>query len=341
MKKIYVLIILVFASWMPVFKVSAQDMSYAKVKGPIPKGGITDKVMNNYTSVYLNYMESDSLYYPLSYFTNYMFYMNSRYAIQDTGFPRMTNELLLQSFSVMFDTIIDANYIDVNNVDTGYASSIVQSIIIDSFHIIIGHEDASGKQDTIVVQIDSIDAFTGYITSTVLHTDTIYPPLTGLSPGNNWLNPVNLAIKLDYPFGYLINGNKFGVSVFFYGNKSDTLGFLPGFPYNNCKAGGSGAIPTGTKIGDKFGGLRANSLTSGYKYFFDSTRTIPTSVGATDGLYVQCSKPASTYWYFQDNPISAYITFKNTTGINELEAKGFSISQNYPQPFQSGNRDYL
>jgi hypothetical protein len=329
MKKLNILLVLCAL----VFTVSAQHMAYRQVQGTIPKFTPlnTNRIESLTTPAYINYMQSDSAYFPLAYFTNYMFYMNSRYDLSDTG-ANLANELLLQSFGVMFDTIIDVN------LDTGYTPNIIQNITIDSLNIIVGQANTSHTPDTIIVQIDSVDA-TGYPTGTVLHSDTVFTGLVGLSSGNNWLNPYNLIIRPNYPFGYQVNYNKFAVTVFYYGAKNDTMGFLPGFPYVNCAAGGSGPIPEGTKIGNKFGTLRANSYTSGYKYFYgDSTRTIPTSAGATNGLYLQCTKPSSKYWYFQDNPIGAYVTFTNTTGVDELKANGFSVNQNYPNPFNKQTR---
>ncbi len=140
-------------------------------------------------------------------------------------------------------------------------------------------------------------------------------------------------LSLVFLLGFKVNSNKFAVTISYYGSKKDTFGFLPGFPYKMCITGGTGPIPEGTQIGEKFGTLKANSLTSGYKYFFNNDDTIPTSAGITNGLYLQCSNPSSKYWYFQDNPISAFIHFEDVTGVNELSENGFSVSQNYPNPF--------
>jgi hypothetical protein len=281
------------------------------------------------TPAYLNYMQADSVHFPLQYYTDYMFPTNARYVLADTGIP-MTNELLIQSFGVMFDTIIDANY-----KDTAYNPLVVRNITIDSIHVIIGQCNHSGTQDTIIVQIDSINVADNYLTPTVLYEDTVLLGLTGLSQGNNWLNPLTLAVKPNYPNGYLVNSSKFAVMVSFYGSKQDTMGFLPGFPYSNCKAGGSGVVPEGTDIGYSFGNIKANSITSGYQHFFNNTDTIPTLAGSTDGLYIRCTNPSSRYWYFQDNPVSAYINFTNTTGINELKTSGIYVSQNSPNPFRT------
>lgn len=283
------------------------------------------------TQAYLNYMQADSAYFPLQYYTGYMFNTNARYVLADTGTP-LSNELLIQSFGVLFDTVIDANH-----YDTGYAANVVGNITIDSLSIIIGHQiDQSFPihRDTILVQIDSISSFNGYLAPYVYYSDTIYTGNTGLSPGNNWLTPTNLIVRPNYPTGILLKSNKFAVTVSFFGPKTDTLGFLPGFPYSICQQGGSGAIPKETKIGKKFGNLTANSITSGYQYFFGRNDTIPTSAGATNGLYLRCTNPSSTFWYFQDNPISAYITFQNLTGLPDLSQPKFSVSQNIPNPFK-------
>jgi len=296
------------------------------VKGPIPKiVPNTNRILNT-SDIYLNYIQADSLYFPHSYYMSYMFYINSAYTLSDTGTPK-SNEYLLQSFGVMFDTLIDANH-----KDTGYASDIAENIIIDSLHITIGQSNHSGTQDTIIVQIDSV-AKDGYPTNTILHADTVLTGITGLSASNDWLNPLNLTLKLKYPVA--LNDNKFAVNVTYHGSKFDTMGFLPGFGDTTCHFDGSGVIPRQTHIGNYFGGLRANSFSSGYKYFFnDSTRTIPDSNGNTFGVAISCGNPDLHYWYLQDNPISAYVTFTNVTGIKELSSlDGFNVSQNQPNPF--------
>ena len=306
--------------------VQGQDIRHFAfhIKGPVPTDRANTKRETGYTTqAYLNYMQSDSVYFPLSYYTDYMFYMNSRYDINDTG-SNLSNELLLQSFGVMFDTILDAV------LDSGYAQAIVRNVNIDSLHIILGQCNHSGLGDTIVVEIDSIDSVSGYITPIVLHADTVLTGITGMSAGNNWLNPFIITVKPNY----MLNTTRFGVTVKYFGSKFDTLGFLPGFGDTNCISGGSGPIPKETRIGNRFHTLTENSLTTGYQYFFNNPQTIPTAAGSTGGLIVQCSNPSSKYWYFQDNPIGAYISFNNVTGVNELsKTEGFTVSQNYPNPF--------
>ena len=282
------------------------------------------------TQAYINYIQSDSAYFPLQYYTSYMFNTNARYTLADTGSP-LSNELLVQSFGVLFDTVIDANH-----ADTGYSSKVVGNITVDSLSIIIGHQIEPllpSHHDTIVVNFDSINVANGYLTPYIYYSDTIYTGSTGMSPGNNWLNPTNLIVRPAYPSGLQLNHNKFAVTVSFYGPKQDTMGFLPGFPYTTCLQGGSGIIPKETKIGAVFGNLTANSITSGYQYFFGRNDTIPTSAGSTNGVYLRCTNPSLHFWYFQDNPISAYITFQNLTGIKDVTGNCASVSQNMPNPF--------
>lgn len=322
MKRNYAFLIVI--SILAVLNAQSQDISrYAyRVKGKVPKVVGTQRVSANITSAYLNYIKSDSSNYPLTYFMDYMFYINSRYNKYDIGIDT-SNELLLHNFSVMFDTILDAN------TGMGYVPDVVQSLTVDSLSIIIGESNWSGTRDTIVVQIDSVDT-TGYITGTVLHSDTVYT-MSSSSAFYESPNPFNLVVKPNY----MLNGKMFAVTVSYYGSKFDTLGFLPGFGYTNCISGGSGPVPEQTTIGKTFGSLRANSLTSGYQYFFGTEQTIPSSTGSNYGIYVPCSNPSSKYWYFQDNPIGAYVHFTNVTGIDETNMEGFSISQNYPNPFNN------
>jgi hypothetical protein len=294
------------------------------VKGPIPKvaSGNNQRIMG-LEGARLDYIKSDSEYFPNSYFMNYMFYMNSRYTESDTGIG-LTNEYLLQGFGVMFDTLRD------EILDTTYLDSNMRNVTIDSLSIFIGQCNHSGSQDTIIVQIDSIDATTGYLFPKVLHSDTIFT-VVGLSPSNNWLNPVYAYVRPNY---ILPKYHKFAVMVSYYGSKLDTMGFLPGFGYSNCISGGSGPVPKDTRIGYTFGTLRANSISWGYSYFFGGrTDTIPTISGSTSGIIVPCANPNSRFWYLQDNPIDAYISFNNVTGINEVKVPDYAIGQNRPNPF--------
>lgn len=292
------------------------------IKGPVPKAnGNVNRIEGISTSAYLNYIKSDSVNFPLSYFMSYMFPMNTHYGVAD--YNDSTNEFVLQGFGVMFDSIRDAA------LDTAYGDSVTGNITIDSLHIIIGQCNHSGTPDTIIVQIDSVDA-SGYIVDKVLHRDTILAGIVGLSPSNTWLNPYNLAVKPNYT----IVGNKFAVMVSYFGSKLDTMGFLPGFGYYNCVHGGSGVIPKETHIGRTYGTLKANSLSWGYSYYNGGKAdTLPLSNGSMDGFVVPCANPPSRFWYFQDNPIASYIHFNNLTGLNEVKQAQFDIGQNHPNPF--------
>lgn len=309
----------------------AQDVpgSAHLIQGAIPKAyiGNTERVMGP-ENQHLDYIKSDSGYFPLAYFMNYMFYMNSRYTLADTG-AGTVNPYLLQGFGTMYDTL---RFVRGALRDTSYIDSVIQGFTIDSVGLIIGHSNHSATNDTIIVQIDSIDIATGYLFPKVLHADTVVTPV-GLSPSNNWLNPITKYVNTN---SYLLASkqHKFAIMVSYYGSKIDTMGFLPGFGYSTCHGGGSGPIPRQTNIGYTFGPLKANSLTWGYKYFFRGiTDTIPKINGYTSGLIVPCSNPNSRFWYFQDNPISVYVSFHNVTGLNELKENDYSISQNYPNPF--------
>jgi len=312
--------------------VYCQDLQYSAyhIKGSVPKVNSNVNRVEGITPTYLNYIQSDSGNFPLSYFMSYMFPMNTHYGIAD--YNDSTNEFVLQGFGVMFDSIRDAA------LDTAYKDSNVGHITIDSLNIIIGQCNVSGTPDTIIVEIDSVNP-AGYIVDTVLHRDTVFAGIVGLSPSNNWLNPYNLVVRPSFT----VLNNRFAVMVSYFGSKLDTMGFLPGFGYYNCVHGGSGAIPKETHIGKTFGTLKANSLTWGYSYYLGGTPdTIPSSSGLMDGLIVPCSTPPSRYWYFQDNPISAYIGFNNLTGVNEVKNQAaFDIGQNHPNPFsQATEIDY-
>jgi hypothetical protein len=323
MKAKYSVFILVF--FICTMSVYSQDMMHSAyhIQGPIPKvNGNVNRIEDNVSAAFLNYIKSDSVNFSLSYFMSYMFPMNTHYGVAD--YNDSTNEFVLQGFGVMFDTIRDAA------TNTSYRDSVVGNITVDSLNIIIGQCNKSGTPDTIIIQIDSVNP-AGYIVDTVLHRDTIFAGIAGLSPSNNWLNPYNLVVRPNFT----VLNNKFAVMVSYFGSKLDTMGFLPGFGYYNCTHGGSGAIPKETHLGRVYGNLTANSLTWGYSYYNGGrSDTIPLNTGLMDGLVVPCTNPPSRFWYFQDNPIAAYTHFDNLTGVNEIKNQAmFDIGQNHPNPF--------
>jgi hypothetical protein len=258
--------------------------------------------------------------------------LNTHYVNADSG--TQINPVLLHSASVAFDSIIDIS-------GTAYQG---QSVVVDSLFIPVGQENLSGKNDTLVVQINSVTA-AGIPTSTVLWSQTIIQD-TGLSSGPSnakgaaswfYAYTLQLAPQFSLPAG----SSKFAVTLKYYDEtKQDTFGFLYGSPAYNCAAAG-GNFPDTTYVGTVIkitgtgGGLyTANSFTNGYAHYTNGTTTITLPSAAYGaGLSYACGTASSTGLDWQDIAMYAEVSFTDVTGVNAVKDNGLTIGQNYPNPF--------
>ncbi len=283
------------------------------------------RFQSNIVPVQLDYIQSDSNIWHPAYGMNYIFNFNSRYGLADTSSPAGKNYFLLNYFGVSFDTMLDAPS------NTTYHSSQVVQAEVDSLYIILGHENFSATNDTFVVQIDSVSNI-GWPVK-VLHSDTTITSL-GLSPSNSWYNAFYLTVKPNY----IVNNSRFGVFVYYYGNKQDTCGFIPGWGYQTCNSPAANMAQI-TNIGLGANPTTWNSLTNGFEYYnnrFYFSQNPITYTGTSDSLAYTCSSPIFTgLLYFQDNPIIAYckLTVNLPLAVNSISSHGLTVSQNFPNPF--------
>jgi hypothetical protein len=290
---------------------------------------ITDRPASGGTYAFLDYPFYDSVSYSPNYAGSpklgqfYIMEMNGHYVAADTG-AKATNTLLLHSCSVSFDTI------------PGMALAGVGSLMVDSLFIPIGQSNASGKKDTLIINITNLGA-AGAPGATVLWRDTIIND-TGLSgKGKSWFYGYTVVLAPHLA----IAGNTFGVTMTYYDeSKKDTFGFLYGYPTYSCTTP-AGPLPDTSKWGMKIvPKLTANSFTNGYGYYTAAGHkgapiTLPAvAYGGAGGFGYACTTPANTSALpFQDIAMFALVDYKNITGIDQVAANGFSVSQNYPNPF--------
>lgn len=284
-----------------------------------------NRFQNNIVPVELNYIQSDSNIYTPFYRMNYIFTYNSRYTLADSSSPAGKNYFMLNYFGVSFDTMLDAPS------NTTYHSSQVLQAEIDSLWILLGHENFSATNDTIIVQIDSVSNI-GWPVK-VLHSDTTITSV-GLSPSNSWYNSFYLIVKPNY----VVNNSRFGVFVYYYGNKQDTCGFIPGWGYQTCNSPATNLAQL-TNIGLGANPNTWNSLTNGFAYYNNEFYLSPSPItytGVPDSLDYLCSSPLFVGdLYFQDNPIIAFtkLTVNIPLGVNRVSSNGVTVSQNFPNPF--------
>jgi hypothetical protein len=265
--------------------------------------------------------------------------MNMHYTMSDSGADvsgQPANVLLIHNCAVAFDTLLDAT------TGMGYAPASVSGVTVDSLYIPIAQSNASGKNDTLVVQIVSVSA-TGTPTTTVLWSQSLIQDTGFSGVGNLWSTTIGvLALN---PKLTLASGSKFAVVLNYYDeSKKDTCAFLWGAPGYNCTLLG-GDIPDTTMIGTNIkitggGHIRANSFTSGYNYFTGSkpsnSNPLISLPSATygDAFAYDCTPDTTVGLYWQDIAIFAEVSFTTSpTGLNNIADAGFSVAQNYPNPF--------
>ncbi len=311
------------------FKVSAPNGNLHKMKD----GGRAVMLHKGNTHAstqwsFLDYVFSDSTNSKTgTYMQYYVQTMNSRYDIADTGIP-LSNQALLHSVAVAFDTLFDANTL------TGTAANTVINMKVDSIFVLLGHENLSGSTDTIVIQINSVDV-NGAPTGTILWADTIKTD-TGLSPNHSWFYTYLYSAA---PMLSLSGTTRFAVSMQYFGSKLDTLGFLYGFSSFTC-ASPSGTLADTTNYGANIGGMWANSFSTGWQYFASNHTTTYTFPDITygEGVYYGCTSPGNGDLFWQDMAMFAEVEYQTNTGINNVVGNGLSVGQNYPNPFNKNTQ---
>jgi len=286
---------------------------------PLKRGSIAQPAAKTLYYGFLDYVYPDSLLYNGTYDKWYAQIINTRYVPADTGKP-LRNQPLLHEAAVAFDTTFDANSM------TGYPQKTLSNMTVDSIYVLFGHQNVSKKNDTIVVQINSVDA-NGAPTATALYTKTIITD-TGMSYQNNWNYGYFLMLTPNLSLG---SATRFAISLQYFGSKLDTCAFYYGFPaFTGCTFN----LADTTLFGLKYKGMRANSFTSGWSYFASpkgsSQFTFP-SVTNGEGITYNCKPPGMIYW--QDIAMYAAVSFNSTLGVNNITESGLSVGQNYPNPF--------
>jgi hypothetical protein len=287
------------------------------------------------TEIILNYDSADAAGYDPSYFHFNPELMNAHYS-----YPKDTvggNSDLIQSVSVAFDSLVDPY-----NGNAAYTAS---SITIDTLIIPIVHVNKSGKNDTLDVQVNTVDQY-GYPTTTVSKDIKIISKTLGVANSGDSLD--FLTVPVNYT---VVSGSKFAVTLVYKGNKKDSCWFLYGFPYfsGNCSGGGpydlanpttystidSGkyavvaANATSPTVGNSFTQLAqytADGLLPQFLLYFDCNNDTAFEAG-TDGAS-----------YYQDINIYALVSMPILTGVNALQANGFSVAQNRPNPFNNATQ---
>jgi hypothetical protein len=266
---------------------------------------------------YMDYDSADAAFWGSSQYARFIWDFNNHYTSADSS---------LQYFVVAFDSLYDT----YNGV--GYNRSTVSTIRCDSIFMILGQENNSGIDDTIHIDMISVNA-NGYPGTTVLWTwDEIIP---ASSPyGTDWLQPVLLSL----PCGYTVtNNDRFALRIKYNGNKQDTAGWIAGFgDQGQCASASVSAMRT------NYAPWKINSSTwyTGNTFSlwtqYASYGILPTSGGAN--IYYDCNANSAYDFgtdgenYLQNISVWVNVT-TDPAGVEENAELGVKLYQNNPNPF--------
>jgi hypothetical protein len=318
----------------------------------------TARVQSGPMNVFIDYVDGDKVNNtPTSsqYYWLPPLYMNARYTLADTTFNVRTsnnaNYQLTNYATVNYDTMWDVYTQAYQNP----AISALHPTVVDTIWGYFAYHNTSTKNDTVIFEIDAVTN-KGFQTNTVYGRDTVIFNASTLP--NNALDSLQFA-------GFVINGGaginipatarrgwNFSISVKEYGSKLHNFGLWYFSIGTTCGTFGICNTPTveGLVDGDK---TAVNSFTNGNMWYNDVKNggngaaiwfpNIPPSAKAghcaiSSGAYyydqvpAQCP-PDTNYYYVQNIALFPSVSFTDVTGMNELSTNGFSVGQNYPNPY--------
>ena len=325
----------------------------------------THKVTGGANNVLIDYVNGDQVYNgnPAN-FANWTpsLYMNMAYRLADTTYsPFVTNAANTWTpnyATVTYDTIWDfytQTFISPSNILAGSAT-------VDTIWANLSYFNSSSQNDTIVFEINSVTAqgFPG-VTNYGSVTFVIVPnsTLPYNSKDSQQFVPIVPSSPIAIPAGAR-QGWNFCINAKVYGSKADTVGIWYVSQFVACGANGDitsaysfMGVPC-YHIGQGGDGA-VNSWLTGLWWFNsskvfsgkDKQMTWPSTGYAgfngycQNGTYywynqAQASCPPDTdYFPVQDLEMYASISYLDPTGIKEVSADGFSVSQNFPNPFSN------
>lgn len=327
MKKIYsILLSMFFAGGLYAQSGQGVPMNPSKARQPnfIPKKPSMDS--RTATSFVVDYDYTDSIHQINSigntYDTRYRWDMNMHYLPTDTS---------QKYFTVVFDSIIDS----YNEIP--YDRTLLQSITLDTLYIVIGQENNSGIDDTLITKVLNVAA-NKIPGTTVLWADTTIIPAA--SPlGADWGDFVIIPIPVGYT--YPSNTTRIAVKLEYWGNTLDTAGVICGFGYQgNCPS--TLEIAFATAINPVPYNPNATAFPSGFSantYVWFTPFNNGAQYPATNNyIYYPCDavtgyQPGSDAWNLWQNALLyASLTVDDAVGIHNQTGNGMKLFQNNPNP---------
>jgi hypothetical protein len=292
------------------FKVDQEEVEAAKAS-------VGASASRSSQTIYVDYPVADEIEQGSGEVSNFLWTFNSTYTAQDTG-------------------IIPINFVGVRLLNlTGYSDPLSDpietyagpfpypndlTVTVDSIFILLAHENNTGENDTLLVDLRKLSAAGNFSTTQpIVWTDSIITA-TALSPSGNWLG-TNALYAASIPCGYSTALNeKIGIALRYIAPKSDTLGILAGYIPNP----NSPAPPNDFALKSLFpySVVRWDGFSNGN---FSNTTNI---------FYNLQAGQTDTSWFKAQNwQIWTQLTFEDVTGLKETVRMPFGAEQNMPNPF--------
>lgn len=221
--------------------------------------------VNNFLGYYLSEKSGGSLVinYDLSDETD-AGNLNYKRAIWplNQNYDTLSSDSLFTYIICGFDSLINPT----NTYTLSYNT--IPSFQIDSIWISIGHENNSGINDTLIIQLITLNTL-GYPFSQIMWEDT-FVFSSGISPSNQWTNALILRIAPGFNW---TNSLKPAVKLLYKAPLQDTLGVVAGYRFSGS---------CGSELAAQWSAFYPNS----YAYWTGFNTLIPTSTGGD--IYYDC-----------------------------------------------------
>ena len=207
-------------------------------------------------------------------------------------------------------------------LDSLYKNDSIYSLQFDSIYIYGGHENNSGSPDSLIVKLIQLSNL-GYpqLDSLPIWADTIITSV-GLSSLNNWKNTTIFKFA---PNLFSTSLKRFGISIEYKGNISDTMGILAGF----SDKGACGSL--------LHSAFKSKYYPNSYGYWtnYPTYGTIPTTLG--QDLYVDCDGNGSYSSvdgqnFVQNLAVGVKLQLEWMNSVEELQTGNLIIGLCQPNP---------
>ena len=274
-------------------------------------------------SLYVDYPATDEIEQGLGTNTNYLWTFNSYYTAADDTDIIPINFVGVRLLELIGYTDVNLPAIDTYSGPFVYPNSL--QITIDSVFVYLTHENNSGQDNKLYVDIRKLSAPGAFSTTQpILWTDSVVTN-TSLSSSGNWLG-VGAGYVLAMPVGYTTTaGQKVGLGLRYIAPKSDTLGIAASYVSNPNSPASPGDYALKSKF--PYSVVRWEGFNNGN---FTNTGGIwyNFAAGQTDTAYFKA----------QNWQIWSLVTFTDVTGIKEQVMLPINAGQNTPNPFNTSSQ---